>query len=35
MRNRVRMPAVLVAASLMWSGIALGQTKPADCPKPE
>ncbi len=36
MRNRVRVPAVLVAATLMWSGIALGQTKPAaDCPKPE
>ncbi len=35
MRNRVRVPAVLVAATLMWSGIALGQTKPADCPKAE
>jgi len=35
MRNWVSVPAVLVAASLMCSGIALGQTKPADCPKAE
>ena len=35
MRSWVGVPAVLVAASLMCSGIALGQTKPADCPKAE
>ncbi len=35
MRNWVRVPVILVAASLMWSGIVLGQAKPADCPKAE
>ena len=35
MENWVRVPALLVAATLMWSGSALGQTKPADCPKAE
>ncbi len=35
MKNWVRVPVMLVAGSLMWSGIALGQAKPADCPKAE
>ena len=35
MENWARVPALLVAATLMWSGSALGQTKPADCPKAE
>jgi len=35
MENWARVPAVLVAVTLMWSGNALGQTKPADCPKAE
>jgi hypothetical protein len=35
MKNWVRVAVMLVAGSLMWSGIALGQAKPADCPKAE
>lgn len=36
MKHRVRVSAVLGAAGLLlWGGGALGQTKPADCPKAE
>ncbi len=35
MKNWVTVPMMVVAGSLMWGGLALGQTKPADCPKAE
>ncbi len=35
MRTGNSLAAVLVVGALMWSGTALGQGKPADCPKAE
>ena len=35
MKNWVIVPAMLIAGSLICGGHALGQTKPANCPKPE
>jgi hypothetical protein len=35
MKSWIDVGAVLIVGSLLWAGSALGQAKPADCPKAE
>ena len=35
MKTWVSAPAIVAVGVMLWSGTALGQAKPADCPKPE